>query len=192
MQRALLIVALLLVDVQSTAIPQAQAPTGSRPPATPRTSIEIFPGATVDPAETAAVQTGDRRATLYRTPSDFDIVVNYYRFKRKQPVDVVEEDVGARFERLAELMTGADPAPALLDDPFVRRFHQFALGTTRPDLAAASVRWRQYADRFKGVRQRIGEGTRVTIYRPYLSPRTFSLVNDTVIVLRNSGGTGTW
>jgi hypothetical protein len=174
----------------------------TQPPAPPRKapasavpSIEIFPGATLDPEETAVLAdgaTGRSGIEVYRTPGDFGVVVNYYRFKRKQPVHIVQEDVGERFRRTAALLDMPTAPAALLEDPFVRRFHLYALGTATPERRTAADAWRKYAKRFEGKQQRIGEGTRVTVFRPYLSPRTFTLIDETVIVVRRSGGTQTW
>jgi hypothetical protein len=166
-----------------------QAQSGSAVPV-PR-SIDIFPDATRDAGETAALAATDPRVEVYRTTASFDVVLNYYRFKRRQSVNVVEEDAAARFDRIGDLFAKAEPpSAALLADPFVRRFHAFAFGTRTPERAEAASAWRTHARRFDGRRQRIAEGARVTIFRPYISNRTFTLVDDTVIVLRKPGGGG--
>jgi hypothetical protein len=171
--------------LQSPALPEPSAPQGKT------ASIEVFPGATLDTEETASFGTGPSSVQVYRTRADFNVVVNYYRFGRKQPVHIVQENLGDRFGRLANLIDVPEPSPAVLADPFVRRFHSFALGTTKPLRQDAAAAWRKYAERFAGRQQQIGEGIRVTIFRPYLT-RTFALLDETVIVLRTPGGTQTW
>jgi hypothetical protein len=150
--------------------------------------LDIYPDARLDSDETTALAGSDPRVNVYRTPSDFDIVLNYYRFKRRQSVNVVEEDPAARFARIADLLEKPEPAPALLADRFVRRFHAFVFGPRTPERAEAAAAWRTHARQFDGRRQRIAEGTRVTIFHPYISNLTFRLLDDTVIVLRSSGG----
>jgi hypothetical protein len=126
-------------------------------------SIDIFPDATLDAGETAAFAATDPRVEVYRTTASFD----------------------------GNLFAKPEPPPAaLVADPFVRRFHAFAFGTRTPERAEAAAAWRTHARRFEGRRQRIAEGARVTIYRPYISNRTFTLVDDTVIVLRKPGREG--
>lgn len=192
---ATLIALLVGVAALGGAFPRAASQASAQSPEPrerPSASIEIYPGATLDRPESAVLSAGDAAVEVYRTPADFDVVVNYYRFKRKQPVHIVQEDLGRRFERLARLLDTPEPAPAVLADPFVRRFHTFALGSPAPPREQAAAAWRKYAKRLKGRQQRIGEGVRVTVFRPYLSSRTFTLVDETVILLRTSGVTQTW
>ena len=141
---------------------------------------ELFPGARCDARETAVLKGADGRGPfVYRTPRPFGVVLNFYRVAGRQVVQVTKEDIGARFAAIADQLRRPDPSTALLDDPFVRRFN------ARADRAA----WRDYAARYAGREQLVGEGQRVTIYRPYLSQRTFELINETVIVLQQHGGT---
>lgn len=151
----------------------------AQPPPQPPASPDVFPGAVLDELETAFFAREGGGPAIYRTTSPFDVVVNYYRFKRKQGVHVVEAGLGARFERMAlALERGVSPA-RLENDPFVARFHAFAAAR---GLSPAQA-WRRYAAQFKGRVQRIGEGQRVTVYRPWISQRTFTLVEETVVVL---------
>jgi hypothetical protein len=147
---------------------------------------EVFPRATFDRTETAALAGGE--AVVYRTHSDFGIVLSYYRFKRKQAVHVVEEELDARFRNIASALERPEPPRALLLEPVVRRFHQFRFGHSDVPVKEAAAAWRELAKRHAGRVQRVGEGERVTLYRPYLSQRTFELIDETVIVLRTHGG----
>jgi hypothetical protein len=147
---------------------------------------EVFPGAVLDRVETAALSDGG--AVVHRTDADFGVVLNYYRFKRKQAVHVVEENLGDRFGNIASAFERRDPPPALLLEPAVQRFHQSRFGRNDVPAARAAAAWREMARRHAGRVQRIGEGERVTLYRPYLSQRTFELIDATVIVLRTPGG----
>lgn len=141
---------------------------------------ERFPGARCDPAETAALRPSSGSGpVVYRTTQPFGIVLNYYRFKAKQAVQVTTEKVGTRFAGIAAQLERPDPPAALLEDPFVRRFHAHAGRTA----------WREYATRFANRTLLVGEGQRVTLYRPYLSQHTFDLIDETVIVLQQPGGT---
>ncbi|MBI2220943.1 MAG: hypothetical protein HYU53_07005 [Acidobacteria bacterium] len=70
----------------------ATPPADGASPARP----EVFTPATCDAAETAALRQPDGSGpSVYRTDKAFGIVLNYYRFKRKQAVAVSREDVGA-------------------------------------------------------------------------------------------------
>ena len=144
-------------------------------------SREVFPGAVLDAAEMAALARKGRCPAVYRTTQPFDVVVNYYRYKRKQGVHVVEVNLGERFERMARALDrGVSPA-SLETDFFTARFHAFAAAQG----IAPAPAWRRYAGRFTDRVQRIGEGQRVTIYRPWISQRTFTLVDETVEVLEH-------
>jgi hypothetical protein len=149
---------------------------------------DIFPGARLDAAEGAALATGTRIPRVLRTDQPFDIVLNYYRYKRKQGMQVIEETLAAPFERVASALERGAPA-ALLSSRFVQQFHRHAFGTTEVDPARAAHAWHEHARRIAGPVQRIGEGERVTIYRPYVSRRTFTVIDETVVVLHSTGGT---
>lgn len=166
---------LLLVLLATWSLLPADARDAGRP-----ASRERFPGAHCDPAETAALrQPSGRGPVVYRTAEPFGIVLNYYRFKAKQAVQVSTEDLGVRFASLAAQLERPDPPAALLAEPFVQRFAAHA----------GPGAWREFASRLAGRTQLVGEGQRVTLYRPYLSQRTFTLINETVIVLQQPGGT---
>ena len=141
---------------------------------------ERFPGARCDQAETAALrQPSGSGPVVYRTAQPFGIVLNYYRVKTKQAVQVTTENLGTRFAGIAAQLERPDAPAALFTDPFVRRFHAH-VGRTA---------WRKYAARFAGRTLLVGEGQRVTLYRPYLSQHSFALIDETVIVLQQRGGT---
>jgi hypothetical protein len=153
---------------------------------------EVFPGAVPEAAETAALSPVTGPVAVFRTSQPFGIVLNYYRFKRKQAVHVTETDLGARFGNIAAAFDRPDPPHALAADPEIRRFHlrRFGRPEVPPRLAAGA--WRALARRHSGRTQLAGEGERVTLYRPYVSQRTFELIDQTVIVLRRQGGSSQW
>jgi hypothetical protein len=152
-----------------------------------RTDREVFPGATLDCAETATLAR-EGPVVVYRTARPFGIVLNYYRFKRKQAVHVTVDDPAARFRNIAAALERAGPSAPVSREPLVRRFHLLRFGDAHVEPGSAVPAWREYARRYQGRMQQVGEGERVTIYRPYLSQRTFELVDETVIVLRTHGG----
>lgn len=148
---------------------------------------DIFPGARFDPSESAALAADGRAPRVLRSDRPFDIVLNYYRFKRKQGMQVVEEPLAAPFNRIAAALDrgGSD---GLRTSRLVQQFHQHVFRTTNVEPARAAQAWRELARGFGQRAQRIGEGDRVTIYRPYISRATFTLIDDTVIVLQDVGG----
>ena len=152
-----------------------------------RVDPDIFPGASVDAAEAAVLGAGGRAPRVLRTDRAFEIVVNYYRVRRKQAVHVVQEPLSAPFERIARALEHG-PSAALLSDPLVTRFHVVTFGVARVEPARAAPAWHAQARRVGTRMQQIGEGERVTIYRPYVSRRTFRSIDQTVIVLHHLGG----
>jgi hypothetical protein len=148
---------------------------------------EVFPGASFDAKETAALATDNSAPRVFRTPQDFDVVVNYYRFKRKQGVNIVKEPLAAPFQRIGTVLARGG-SKALLASRFVQDFHQHVFGARTVEPAKAAPAWHDFATRIAGPMQRIGEGNRVTIYRPYVSRSTFSVIEDTVIILHNTRG----
>lgn len=159
----------------------------SASPASPRPDPDIFPGATFDAAESAALTLDGRAPRVFRTSHDFDIVVNYYRYKRKQGVNIVAEPLAAPFERIARALARGG-SRALLQSRLVQDFHQHAFGARVVEAGRAVPAWQDFARRIAGPTQRIGEGNRITIYRPYVSRRNFAVVEDTVIILHSVGG----
>ena len=152
---------------------------------------EIFPGAVADSREMAALAGVDGLGPqVLRTPAPFEIVLNYYRFKRKQAVHVTREQPADRFRAIASALEHAGTAAAVRAQPLVTRFHHFRFGRADADRRDAAEAWRAHAARLDGHTQLIGEGERVTLYRPYLSQCTFELIDETVIILRTNGGHG--
>lgn len=153
----------------------------------PSTDPEIFPAATADVAETAALRFGEAAPRVFRTERPFEIVVNYYRFKRKQSVQVTAEPLAAPFERIARAFVRG-PSDALTASRFVQQFHLHVFGVPHVDPTRAARAWRTHAQQLGNRTQYIGEGERVTIYRPYVSRRTFEVIDATVLVLQAPGG----
>lgn len=156
-------------------------------PASPRSDPDIFPGAAFDAVESAALTVDRRPPRVFRTSVAFDIVVNYYRYKRKQAVNIVAEPLAAPFERIARALARGG-SHTLLQSRFVQDFHRHAFGGRTVDARRAAPAWQDFARRIAGPTQRIGEGNRVTIYRPYVSRSNFAVVEDTVIILHSVGG----
>lgn len=180
MSERLLVLPALLLAV----LPALAGDVGERPGRN-----DIFPGARCDARETAALAGVEGRGpTVYRTRRPFDAVLNYYRFATRQSVQVSRERLGERFLGIARALEQRDPPRAVLTDPFVVRFNQQRARTAAMDGTAAARAWRAYARRVGGRVQLVGEGQRVTIYRPYLSQRTFALLDETVFLLGNPGG----
>lgn len=153
----------------------------------PSSDPEVFPSATADAAEAAALRSGDVAPRVFRTGAPFEIVVNYYRFKRKQSVQVTMEPLAAPFERIAHAFAGG-PTEALTASRLVQQFHLHVFGVPRVDAARAARAWQRHARRLGNRTQFVGEGERVTIYRPYVSRRAFEVIDATVVVLQTPGG----
>jgi hypothetical protein len=150
---------------------------------------ELFPGAVPDAREMAALaQPGGIGPRVLRTPAPFEIVLSYYRFKRKQAVHVTREQPADRLRAIASALERADGAAALRAEPMIARFHRVRFGRVDVDPQEAARAWRAYAARLDGQVQLVGEGERVTLYRPYLSQCTFDLIDETIIILRTDGG----
>lgn len=155
----------------------------------PPTDPEVFPDATADLGEAAALRSANRTPRVFRTARPFDVVVNYYRFKRKQSVQVTVEPLAAPFSRIARAFESG-PSETLIASRLVQQFHRHVFGRPNVDPARAARAWQSHAERLGTGTQFIGEGERVTIYRPYVSRRTFDVIDATVLVLQTSAGSG--